>query len=84
MSYANLEQTLIRIKGATPDSPIAVFKTQVPGSLNAMFAATIKTQEMINENHPDLIGVFDGLMDIPAVKSLLASHVLPIPEAVAK
>ena len=78
MSNASLEHTLIRIKGANPGSPIAVFKTPLPDSLNAVFASTIKTQQMIYGDHPDLIGVFDGTMDMEAVKELLAGHITPL------
>ena len=83
MSHASLEHTLIRIKGATPESQIAVFKTPVPGALNAMFAVTVKTQEAIKEGHHDLIGVFDGLMDMSAVEELLAWFVVPLPREIA-
>jgi len=52
---------------ATPESPIAVFRTrQEPGKsslVKCMFANTVKTQELIASGNEYLIGVFDGSYD---------------------
>ena len=58
MSQGTIENIIIRIKAATKESPIAVFKDG--GKLNAMFAATVKTQDEIISNHTNLVGVFTG------------------------
>lgn len=43
--------------------------------LNACFAGTVKTQKMIERRHPDLIGVYDGTMNLERVRQELACHV---------
>ena len=38
MSVSDIETTMERIAFATEDSPIAVFRSNIPGRINAMFA----------------------------------------------
>jgi hypothetical protein len=66
---------MVRIKGATPDSQIAVFRCDEPENLNAVFAATVITRRMIDEGHRDLIGVYDGTMNLGDIERELRSHV---------
>jgi len=75
MSKGNLQQVMARIKGSEVSSPIAVFRCDEPEMLNAVFAATVKTQQMIEQRHPDLIGVYDGTMNLDQVLRELAGHV---------
>jgi len=75
MSNGNLQQVMIRINGATPESQIAVFRTDLPEMLNAVFAATVLTQRMIEAKDQTLIGVYDGTMDLQAIKKELAGYV---------
>ena len=75
MSHGTLQQVMVRIKGATPDSQIAVFRCDEPENLNAVFAATVITRRMIDEGHRDLIGVYDGTMNPGDIERELRSHV---------
>lgn len=76
MSEGNLYEVMARISGATVSSPIAVFRCRRAQMLNAVFAGTVKTQKMIEHRHPDLIGVYDGTMNLERVQNELARHVL--------
>lgn len=51
-----------RIAAATNDSPIAVFTIHRRGKLclSAVFAGTATVKRMIEEKHPDLVGVYNG------------------------
>lgn len=71
MSISSIEHTMIRIEFAETDSPIAVFKCNVPGHVNALFAATIRTQDRINLAGSNLIGVFDMSMNQRHIKKML-------------
>lgn len=71
MSISTIEQTMERIAFASPESPLAVFKCNIPGRVNAMFAATIHAQERITTCDPALIGVFDGLMNRRHIQHML-------------
>ena len=82
MSISKLSQVMLRIEGAEPSSPIAVFRCWKAGMLQAVFADTIQTQQMIAERHPDLIGVFDGTMNQNQIMDQLAGHVRPLPAPV--
>ena len=64
MSMMNLRHTMERIKTATLDSPIAVFKSDLKGFVNTVFGATVQTQRLIAANDPSLIGVYDGSMNL--------------------
>lgn len=75
MSIMNLEHTMVRINGATQDSPIAVFRCALPGVVDAAFAATWTTLQIIEEGHPDLIGVFDGTMDQKWVRETIEPNI---------
>ena len=44
MSNMNVTHILERIDLATPESPIAVFRCGAPGTLNAVFAKTVRTE----------------------------------------
>jgi len=71
MSHASLKHVMIRIESADPDSPIAVFKSDLPGKLNAVFANTAETQRLIASSHPDYIGTYSTFSDQEAVESHL-------------
>lgn len=75
MSLANLEITIGRIKSATKDSPIACFRTPVPELIDSMFADTIRTQRLIDNNDPDLIGVYHGGMNLAQIKKVLQAEI---------
>ena len=62
MSISDIETTMERIAFATEDSPIAVFRSNIPGRVNAMFANSLKVQERIQNKDPHLVGIYHGLM----------------------
>lgn len=72
MSKSNLNHVMMRIRGSDISSPIAVFRCNQPNMLDAVFAATVKTQQMLD--HPDLIGVYNGTMNMDQVKRELAEQ----------
>jgi hypothetical protein len=71
MSISTIEQTMERIAFAKPESQIAVFTCNIPGHVNAVFAATIHVQARIAHGDPTLIGVFDGLMKKRHIQQML-------------
>ena len=68
MSVDNVDRVMTRIEFAHVESPIAVFKGNLPGQVNAMFAATVATQDRIARGDPDLIGVFDESMNLRHIR----------------
>lgn len=74
MSVSTPATIIGRIKEASPLSPIAVFQCHVPGMLNAVFASTVATRELINNNAPGFIGVYDRNCDLAKVKKMLEEH----------
>ncbi len=81
MSESTLTRLVARI--ISSDTPIAVFKVNSPDALNGMFADTIGTQKMINDNHPDYIGTFDRAMNPKELKDELSKHII-VPEKETK
>lgn len=59
MTIATVDTILERVKSATSKSPIAVFKCNVFGHFNAVFANTVETQRRIRSGDPAYIGTFD-------------------------
>lgn len=74
MSSNSLKHTLARIKGSTPESPIAVFMSPVRGELNSVFAATIQTQMQIRNGDPQYIGTFHGGQNSKVVEQTLRPY----------
>ena len=60
MSLAPISVIMTRIKAATPESPIAVFKPVIRdyGQLDAMFGSTVRTQERVESGDPLFVGYF--------------------------
>jgi hypothetical protein len=75
MSEGNLQHVMLRIKSATIKSPIAVFRTDTAGMVNAVFASTAKTHQMIAAKDATLIGVYDKEMDLGVIERKLAQYV---------
>jgi hypothetical protein len=72
MTVGTVLQVMSRIKGATPLSQIAVFLTdETRPKLDAVFAATVLTQQKIAAKDASLIGVFDKTMDLINVEKRL-------------
>jgi len=70
MTISTVQQTMIRIKGATPESPIAVFKCKTEDRVNTVFGSNIHTQKMIKSG-TGFIGMFDNTMDLRTTKKTL-------------
>ena len=71
MSESGVSLIMKRIEGASPSSPIAVFACSRHGFLDAVFAATVKTQQRISNGDSDLVGVYGGTMDLEAIRNKL-------------
>ena len=65
-----------RIKAAPESSPIAVFKSNKSGCVDAMFARTVVSQHRIKSGI-DLIGVFDKKSKAKEVYAALTNHAAP-------
>lgn len=63
MSEATLRQIMLRIESADKKSPIAVFRSDVRGKLNAVFADTAETKRLIHEKDKTHIGTYHKEMD---------------------
>jgi hypothetical protein len=80
MSLASLTVIMGRIKTATEESPIAVFKSTVEGyredgMLDAVFGDAVRTTARIKSDDPDYIGSYHNDMDLKKVKSVLMMYV---------
>jgi hypothetical protein len=71
MSLMTVAHTMDRIKGAIPSSPIAVFRCDKKGEVNAVFADTVKTRQQIADKDPGLIGVYDSSMNLSEIERTL-------------
>ena len=67
MSEATLRHVMERIEGATKQSPIAVFRSEFRGKLNAVFGATLHTLQLIDSKDKSYIGSFHKEMDADAI-----------------
>jgi len=75
MSFMEVKHVIERIKTATPSSPIAVFRGGGKNQVNAVFADTVYTQQMIANHDPTLIGVYDGSMNLGDIAQTLRKNV---------
>ena len=69
MSLMTINNALDLVACATPESPIAIFKTQTPAVFNVMFANTVIARAFIESDDPYLIGVFDNTMSENQVRN---------------
>jgi hypothetical protein len=76
MSSMTPELTLNRIIEAPKNSPIAVFKSDKGGCVDAMFANTVVSQQRI-QSGIGLIGVFDKKSKVKEVYATLKNNVAP-------
>lgn len=75
MSFMTVHHAMDRIKAADPSSPIAIFRCGKEGEVNAVFGATVKTQQMIADGDPSLIGVYDSSMNLKIIEDVLRQNV---------
>lgn len=76
MTKRNELRTIMnRIESAGEDSQIVVFRTMWPGIYRAMFANTVLNKEKINDEDPQIIGVYFGRDGVAAfAKQIGAVH----------
>ena len=75
MTISTVQEAMIRIKGALPNSPIAVFRCNQEDKLHTVFAKTIRTQQQINAGVRGYIGSYHNHMDIRETKKILMRQV---------
>ena len=77
MSAASVSTIISRIKLATKDSPIAVFRDDESKkwSLNAVFADTHETHYRMRTEPERFVGQFDNTMDMFEIKDILRKAV---------
>lgn len=73
MTIMSSELIISRIEAATPASPIAVFKSDVKGSFDVVFANTVTTQKIILEGSRKLVGIYHNGMDMLLIEKFLTS-----------
>ena len=73
MSISTIKVIVERIRVSTTASPIAVFEKK-DGQLDAVFAATIATQQRVMSGDPSFIGMFNKGMNRIEIKEKLQRH----------
>lgn len=76
MSKGNMVEIMVRVKGAEPESPIAIFRTPQLTMLNAVFANTVVTQQMIADKDMSFVGVYHNGMDLKDVERELSGKIV--------
>lgn len=71
MSNVNLQFAMDRIEVATVESQIAVFLSDKPDNVNAVFANSVYTRNLIENRDPDFLGCFHRDSDLKQVKRLI-------------
>lgn len=67
-----LSAVMERIRDASPDSPIAVFRVAKRGYFETMFANTIITRQLIESGNRKFIGAYHGAMDCAEIHKRLS------------
>jgi len=83
MSVVSVPIAMSKIKSATTRSPIAIFRltleqqkaSKSKNGLDAIFAATVLTQQRILADDLLLVGVFDNTMSVAAVRRKLRNAI---------
>ena len=80
MSITSIRSGMNRIKSASPNSPIAIFRRPigyrpvgkksplVDPALDYVFGHTVCVSAALRRGDPDLVGIFDGSQDLDAVE----------------
>lgn len=71
MSAMTVSKAMDRIRDASSDSPIAVFFSPIPGTIDVVFANTAQTKRWIDKGTPKLIGIYHGQMGLHGVREKL-------------
>lgn len=74
MAIATPKLIMARIIEAQENSPIAVFRCNRPGVLNAVFAGSSTTQQQIKDSKTGLVGVYDKTSELTSVYMELRDH----------
>lgn len=69
MTIQSVDTILARIKMAQPSSPVAIFKEKK--GFNAVFEATTKTKQLINDSPETYIGSFNMYSNIDSISEAL-------------
>lgn len=71
MTIATTEIIIERIRAAEPLSPIAVFRCNKIGHLDAVFASTFETKRRIRQKDKYYVGTFSKVSDMLDVAEIL-------------
>lgn len=74
MSAQTIKDIMSRVRTATPDSQIAVFRFQSVNRLDVAFANSVNVANRIANNDKDLIGVYDCTMNQYEISHELVSN----------
>ena len=75
MSKMDIKAALERIQYATPISPLLVLSCGYENCVQCAFANTVEAHRIVSSKQANLIGVFDGTMDLDEVAQLIKERV---------
>lgn len=70
---SSINEIMLRIKTAEPESPIAVFNHRYVAGLVAVFGDTIGTRKLATKENRYFVGMFDKNSDLKFVSAVLLS-----------
>lgn len=75
MSKMEIKAALERIEYATPVSPLIVLSCGYDNCVQCSFANTVEAHRIVKSKEANLIGIFDGTMDLDEVAQLIKGRV---------
>jgi len=75
MSKMEIKAALERIQYATPSSPLIVLSCFNENYVQCAFTNTIEAHRIVSSKQSNVIGVFDGTMDLDGVAKLIKERV---------
>jgi hypothetical protein len=75
MSKMEIKAALERIEYATPISPLIVLSCNSEVFVECSFANTVDARRIVNSKQANLIGTFDGTMNLDKVAQLIKGRV---------
>ncbi|MEN9757251.1 MAG: hypothetical protein RL755_1438 [Pseudomonadota bacterium] len=75
MSKMEIKAALERIEYATPISPLIVLSCGYDNCVQCSFANTVEAHRIVKSKEANLIGIFDGTMDLDEVAQLIKGRV---------
>jgi hypothetical protein len=70
-----IKAALERIEYATPISPLIVLSCGYDNCVQCSFANTVEAHRIVKSKEANLIGIFDGTMDLDEVAQLIKGRV---------